>query len=109
MIVLYTGPITKLFLSLIDTEVRAKFRIVKMAGAKFTDNEIKNKVVDVIEQYFDPANWEFGESFYFTELAAYVSKELAGIVSSFVIVPGTNAVFGDLFLIISLTFSLIPI
>ena len=81
-----------------DTEVRAKFRIVKMAGAKFTDNEIKNKVVDVIEQYFDPANWEFGESFYFTELAAYVHKELAGIVSSFVIVPlGTNAVFGDLF------------
>ena len=81
-----------------DTEVRAKFRIVKMAGTKFTDNEIKNKVVDVIEQYFDPANWEFGESFYFTELAAYVHKELAGIVSSFVIVPlGTNATFGDLF------------
>ena len=81
-----------------DTEVRAKFRIVKMAGTKFTDNEIKNKVVDVIEQYFDPANWEFGESFYFTELAAYVHKELAGVVSSFVIVPlGTNATFGDLF------------
>ena len=38
------------------------------------------------------------ESFYFTELAAFVHKELAGIVSSFVIVPlGTNAVFCDLF------------
>lgn len=81
-----------------DTEFRAKFRVIKMAGTKFTDNEIKNKVVDVIEEYFNPANWEFGESFYFTELAAYVHKELAGVVSSFVIVPlGTDAVFGDLF------------
>ena len=25
-----------------------------MAGTKFTDNEIKNKVVDVIEQYLIP-------------------------------------------------------
>ena len=81
-----------------DTEFRAKFRIIKMAGVKFTDNEIKNQVVNVIEEYFNPANWEFGESFYFTELAAYVHKELAGVISSFVIVPlGTNAVFGDLF------------
>ena len=81
-----------------DSEHRAKFRLIKMAGTKFTDNEIKNQVVNVIEEYFDPANWEFGETFYFTELAAYVHKELAGVVSSFVIVPlGTNAVFGDLF------------
>jgi hypothetical protein len=81
-----------------SSDLRAKFRIVKMPGAKFTDNEIKNKVVNVIQEYFEPDNWEFGEPFYFTELAAYVHKELAGIVSSFVIVPlGTNSQFGDLF------------
>lgn len=80
------------------SELRAKFRVIKTAGNKFTDNEIKNQVVKTIQEYFSPENWEFGETFFFTELAAYVHKELAGTVSSFVVVPlGENSVFGDLF------------
>ncbi len=81
-----------------DPALRAKFRIIKTAGVQLTDNEIQTKVVNAIKTYFDPANWEFGETFFFTELAAYIHKELAGVVSSFVIVPlGQDTVFGDLF------------
>jgi len=67
-------------------------------GTRFTDNEIKDKVVEEIGNFFNIDNWDFGETFYFTELAAYVHKELAGIISSFVIVPQlSTSVFGDLF------------
>ena len=80
------------------SDLRAKFRIVKTPGTKFTDNEIKNRVVNMIEKYFEPTNFEFGEPFYFTELAAFIHKELSGIISSFVIVPlGSGTTFGDLF------------
>jgi len=80
------------------SNLRAKFRVIKMAGTRYTDNEIKSKVVENINTFFDINNWDFGETFYFTELAAYVHKEMAGIISSFVIVPlGEDSVFGDLF------------
>ena len=81
-----------------DSQLRAKFRVIKTAGTKFTDNEIKNQVVKTIQEYFKPENWDFGETFFFTELAAYVHKELSGTVSSFVVVPlGEATAFGDLF------------
>lgn len=81
-----------------NTNLQAKFRIIKVLGVKLTDNEVKNKVVEAIYSFFDIENWDFGETFYFTELAAYVHKELPGVISSFVIVPeGADSVFGDLF------------
>ena len=87
-----------LFGSKAQSEFQAKFRIIKIPGVTLTDNEIKNRVVDAITDFFDIANWDFGETFYFTELAAYVHKETSGVLSSFVIVPeGASSVFGDLF------------
>ena len=81
-----------------STEFQAKFRVIKVPETVYTDNEIRDKVVNSITNFFNIDNWDFGETFYFTELAAYVHKELAGIVSSFVIVPqGSDSVFGDLF------------
>ena len=53
---------------------------------------------NAVYNFFDISNWDFGETFYFTELAAYVHKQLSGEISSFVIVPeSTNSVFGKLF------------
>jgi hypothetical protein len=81
-----------------NTNLQAKFRVIKVLGVKLTDNEVKNKVVEAVYSFFNIENWDFGETFYFTELAAYVHKELPGILSSFVIVPeGADSVFGDLF------------
>lgn len=87
-----------LFGSKADSELRAKFRVIKLAGTNTTDNDIKVKVLEKIGEYFDVNNWDFGETFYFTELAAYVHQEMNGLISSFVIVPqGSSSVFGDLF------------
>lgn len=79
-------------------ELQAKFRVVKLPNANLTDNEIKSRLVDAIEEFFEIDNWDFGETFYFTELAAHVHQRLSGVVSSFVIIPmNSNSVFGDLF------------
>jgi hypothetical protein len=81
-----------------DNALQAKFNIIKVPGANITDNEVKTRVVEAVQDFFAVSNWDFGETFYFTELAAYVHKALNGYISSFVIVPqSANSVFGDLF------------
>ncbi len=81
-----------------DLEMQARFKVIKAPGINLTDNEIKSKVITAIDAYFNVENWDFGETFYFTELSAYIHQSLAGIVSSVVIVPVSQAsVFGDLF------------
>ena len=81
-----------------DLEMQARFKVIKAPGINLTDNEIKSKVITAIDAYFNVENWDFGETFYFTELSAYIHQSLAGIVSSVVIVPISQAsVFGDLF------------
>ena len=79
-------------------ELQAKFQTVKIPGVNLTDNEIKAKIVQSVQEFFNVVNWDFGETFYFTELTAYVHQQLAGIIGSFIIIPqGANSVFGNLF------------
>lgn len=87
-----------LFGSQAEPELQAKFKVVKTPGTTVTDNEIKSLVIQAINQYFGLANWDFGQSFFFTELAAYIHQQLATIVGSVVITPlNAQAKFGDLF------------
>lgn len=81
-----------------DVGLQGRFRVVKVPGTNMTDNEIRSRVVDAVDEFFNIDNWDFGETFYFTELAAYVHKQMSGIISSLVVVPEYNdSVFGDLF------------
>ena len=78
--------------------MRAKFKVVKVPGTTVTDNEVKSQVISAIDEYFDISNWDFGESFFYTELSAYIHQKLAKIVASIVIVPQKDdSVFGNLF------------
>ena len=48
--------------------------------------------------YFNVTNWEFGETFYFTELSSYIHQQLGGAIGSIVILPrNTAGNFGNLF------------
>lgn len=87
-----------LFGELADIELQGRFKIVKVTGTTLTDNEIKSRVLNAINEFFNIDNWDFGETFYFTELSAFIHQELPGIISSIVITPvQTSSVFGDLF------------
>ena len=48
--------------------------------------------------YFDLQNWDFGQTFYFSELAAYIHQNIGDVVSSVVLVPlNPQKSFGDLY------------
>jgi hypothetical protein len=78
-----------------DPELRAQFKVVRLSSAAVSDGEIKTRIITAINTYF-AANFEFGETFYFTELAAYIHQQLAGLIGSVVLVPlAADASFGD--------------
>ena len=87
-----------LFGPIAHSSLRATFDVVKVKGSNVVDSEVRANVVKAITKFFAVENWSFGETFYFTELAAYVHKEMSMTISSFTIVPhGSSSVFGELF------------
>jgi hypothetical protein len=79
-------------------ELQATFKVIKLPSTSLSDGEIKSRIITVINDYFDVNNWEFGETFFFTELAAYIHLQMSTVLSSVVIVPtSNNGVFGELF------------
>lgn len=79
-------------------ELQVRFKVVKAFGTTITDNEVKSQVIGAVNEYFSLINWDFGQSFFFTELAAYIHIRLAPVIASVVISPlNTQAQFGDLF------------
>lgn len=80
-----------------DDAYRAKFKVVKLSD-QLSDNELKTRIISAINEYFDVANWEFGETFYFTELSTYIHQRLGSAIGSIVISPVSNTSnFGELF------------
>lgn len=74
-----------------SNEMQGQFKVVKLASSALSDGEIKSRVVRAINDYFDVSRWDFGETFYFTELAAYIHHQLAGIIGSVVFVPQSDS------------------
>ena len=79
-------------------DLQATFKIVKNPDRVVNDNEIKASVISAINEFFAIENWEFGDTFYFTELSTYVMSRLAPNLSAFVIVPLQESLtFGSMF------------
>lgn len=78
--------------------LRATFKVVKNPNVNISDNDVKSQVIAAINTYFDIANWDFGETFYFSELSAYLHTSLSPNVSSVIIVPAAELTsFGSLY------------
>jgi len=79
-------------------ELRATIKCVKNATSTVSVSEIKSQVVNAINQYFTIENWDFGDTFFFSELSSYLHDQLGSIISTVVLVP-TNPLksFGDLY------------
>ena len=81
-----------------DEELQATFKVVKNLKTNVTDAVIKTRVIAAINEFFALDNWDFGDTFYFTELAAYVHNALAPDLLTVVIVPNQSGQgFGSLF------------
>ena len=87
-----------LFGSYADNDLQATFKIVKNPNRVVNDNDIKSRLIDSINEFFALENWDFGETFYFSELAAYIMKQVAPDISSIVLVPKSETQsFGSLY------------
>ena len=81
-----------------DSALQAKFKIVKNPDLVINNNELKSSVISAINRFFALDNWDFGDRFYFSELATYVMNELSPNISTFIIVPDQeDQTFGSLF------------
>jgi hypothetical protein len=85
-------------------ELQATFKITKTPGLVVSDNDVKSRVITAINSFFNLDNWDFGDTFFFTELVTYVMNELTPDISNFVIVPRKQGLnFGSLYEIKSLS------
>jgi len=81
-----------------DENLQATFKVVKNSTTNVTDAVIKTRVIAAVNEFFALDNWDFGDTFYFTELAAYIHNELAPDLLTVVIVPNQSGQgFGSLF------------
>lgn len=81
-----------------DANLQATFKVVKNPNINISDNDVKSNMIAAINTYFNINNWDFGDTFYFSELSAYLHSTLAPNISSIVIVPASsNNMFGSLF------------
>ena len=80
------------------TELQATIKVIRSPNITASISEIKNLVVANIDEYFTIDKWDFGQTFYFSELAAYLHSRIGSIVSSIVLVPvNPQKSFGDLY------------
>jgi hypothetical protein len=81
-----------------DLSLQARFQVVINPAVSITPNEAKVQVINAINTFFDINNWDFGDTFYFSELAAYLHTILVPNIASVLIVPANNnLVFGHYF------------
>jgi len=80
-----------LFGDLASGELQAKFNVTKTSNSTLSDTEIKQKVINLITAYFNIDNWDFGENFYFTEMAAYIHNNMIGEISQITISSVANS------------------
>jgi hypothetical protein len=96
-IVYNPGVYKPLFGTKADPALQAVFKIVKNPNVNVSDNEVISSTISAINAFFDTSNWDFGDTFYFSELSTYLHNALAPNVASIIIVPSrTDIAFGGL-------------
>lgn len=81
-----------------DPHLRAQLLVIKNPRSTLTDSQIKISVVQIVQSFFDISDWNFGDTFYFTEMAAQIHSQMPADISTVVMVPlYPNNYFGDMF------------
>jgi len=93
-------PVTyvQLFGQTAASELQASFQVIINPEQVVSANDVKSRIITAINEFFSVNNWDFGDTFYFTELSTYVMNKLSPDITMFIIVPrqGTSN-FGSLF------------
>jgi hypothetical protein len=96
--ILNTVDFQPLFGQKAEPALRAIIKVIRADGSTASVSTIKNLVVANMNAYFNLDNWDFGDTFYFSELSAYIHRNIGDVVSSVVLVPlDSQKSFGDLY------------
>ena len=80
------------------SELKATIKVIRASNSTASISEIKSSVIAEMNNYFSIDKWNFGDTFYFSEIAGYLHRQLGSIISSVVLVPlNTQKSFGDLY------------
>jgi hypothetical protein len=78
--------------------LRGTIKVIKASSTSASDSEIRSAVLTAMNTYFNVNNWDFGDTFYFSELSAYLHAQCGDLISSAVLVPNDpQKPFGDLY------------
>jgi hypothetical protein len=81
-----------------DPALRSTIKVIKSIGVNASDSEIRSAVLAAMNNYFNINFWDFGDTFYFSELTAYLHATVGELISSVVLVPNDPTMsFGDLY------------
>ena len=81
-----------------SANLRATIKVIKASSTNASDSEIRSAVLTAMNAYFEINNWNFGDTFYFSELSAYLHDQVGEYISSAVLVPNDPTMkFGDLY------------
>jgi hypothetical protein len=87
--------------------LQATIKVIKNPTTDASDSEIRSAVLTTMNNYFNINNWNFGDTFYFSELSAYLHNEIGELISSAVLVPNNpNEPFGTLYEIKSMPYEI---
>jgi hypothetical protein len=78
--------------------LQATFKAVQSASSTASITSLQTRILSAINDFFAIDNWDFGQTFNFGELVAYVMNIMTPDITNFVIVPkSSNSGFGSLF------------
>ena len=78
--------------------LRGTIKVIKNNNVNASNSEIRTAVLTAMNAYFNINNWNFGDTFYFSELSAYLHDQVGELISSAVLVPNDPTMsFGDLY------------
>jgi hypothetical protein len=97
-IILNSVVFLPLFGAKAPAQLRATVKVIRASNTNASDSEIRSAVLTAMNTYFNINNWNFGDTFYFSELSAYLHSEVGDLISSAVLVPNDPTMsFGDLY------------
>lgn len=97
LIIYNPAQFVPLFGAQADPQAQATFVVVANPNVLMGTGQIQSAVITATNQYFTVGNFNFGQTFYASDLTTYLHTQLSSIVSSVQIVPkASNLFFGDL-------------
>jgi hypothetical protein len=97
-VILNSVTFKPLFGAKADTSLRATIKAVKSTTTNASDSEVRSAILSAMDTYFNIDNWNFGDTFFFSELSAYLHETIGDLVSSVVLVSNDpEKLFGDLY------------